>query len=107
MKRRVFMLGIALCCAVLGRGVCHAQGFDFGNYRVLSNAPLAGSNFEYVLKVTLTNRAADALGVSAQVFSAATNTTIVSGLASFGDVPSGQSATCTNTFIVRQHSAGL
>ena len=101
------MLGIALCCAVLGRGVCHAQGFDFGNYRVLSNAPLAGSNFEYVLKVTLTNRAADALGVSAQVFSAATNTTIVSGLASFGDVPSGQSATCTNTFIVRQHSAGL
>src|SRR6185369_15112388 len=86
---------------------CPAQGFDFGNYQVLTNTPLGGSIFEYVLKVNVTNRAADALGVSAQVFSTATNTTIISGLAGFGDVALGQNATSTNTFIVRQQGAGL
>lgn len=98
------VISAGLLCA---RWLCAGQGFDFGNYQVVSTAPLGGSSFEYVLKVQVTNRAADALGVTAQVFSTVTNTTVLSGLVGFGDVVFGQSALSTNVFRIRQFGSGL
>ena len=99
--------GVIIAGLLCTRWLCAGQGFDFGNYQVVSSAPLGGSSFEYVLKVSVTNRAAHAAGVSAQVFSTATNTIIVAGLVGFGDVAFGQSAPSTNTFKVRQVGPGL
>jgi hypothetical protein len=79
-KRPQKILRLLVCCATLAGWGCFGQGFGLGNYQVVSNTPLGGSNYEFLLRVSVTNQTADAQGVTAQVFSTATNTVIISGL---------------------------
>jgi len=96
------LLLLAWLAGCLGWNSAQAQSFEFGNYQVVSTTPLEGIGFEYVLLVNATNHAADAQGVSAQVFSSATNQVVIQGTVGFGDLALGASATCTNTFTVQQ-----
>src|SRR5262249_30265826 len=77
-------------------------GFDIGNYQVISSARVGRTAFQYVLSVSITNRVASASGVTAQVYSTTTNTTIVEGTVGFGDLAFGADAVSTNSITIIQ-----
>jgi PKD repeat protein len=95
----LFVLG---CVAGWVSSSAQGQGFEFGNYQVVSSTRVGRTKFEYVMRVTLTNKAAAAQGITAQVFSRSADTVIVEGNVSFGDVGFGTSATGADTFTLRQ-----
>lgn len=98
-KHFLYLLVLAGLAVVSVRG----QGFNFGNYQVQSSTRVGRTEFEYVMRISVTNQAASAQGVRAQVFSLSTNTVIVDGEVQFGDVAFGQSATSVDTFTIRQN----
>src|SRR5882762_8492888 len=79
------------------------QGFEFGNYQVVSSTRVGRTEFEYVMRVSITNKVASAQGVTAQVFSGSASTVIVEGDVSFGDVGFGAGAISADTFTLRQN----
>ena len=94
------------CLACLGGLLAHsvqAQSFEFGNYQVISSTRVGRTEFEYVMKVTITNKVAAARGVTAQVFSRSDKTVIVEGNAGFGNLSLGASAAAADTFTIRQN----
>lgn len=98
-------LGLFLLCAASWLIAAQSQGqvFSVGNYQVLSSTRVGRTEFEYVLRVTVSNRVASAVGVAAQVYSVSGNTTIIQGDVNFGDVPLGAGAVSTDTITIRQN----
>jgi len=83
------------------------QGFDVGNYQVVSSTRVGRTLFEYVLRVSITNKVATAQGLTAQVFSRSTNTVVIQGNVSFGDLAFGASTISSNTITIRQDRSAV
>ena len=99
-----FLAPFLLCLALwLVARPAQGQGFSVGNYQVLSSTRVGRTEFEYVLRVTISNRVASALGVAAQVYSISANTTIIQPNVNFGDVALGSSAVSADTITIRQN----
>jgi hypothetical protein len=79
------------------------QSFHFGGFEVVSSRRVGRTEFEYVLRVAITNRVAPASGVRALAFSTSTNTFVTDNAVEFGDLNLGASATSTDTFTVRHN----
>ncbi len=79
------------------------QSFQFSDLEVVSSRRVGRTEFEYVLRVAVTNRVASASGVRALAFSTSTNTFLVDNAVEFGDLNLGDSATSTDTFTVRHN----
>ena len=73
--------------ALLFLTVCPAlaQDFTVGNYEVISSRRVGRTEFEYVLRATVTNNLLAAQGVSARVTSMASNTVVLQNTLLFGD----------------------
>ena len=107
-----FLVFVFLCLAWwFPAGPAQGQGFGVGNYQVLSSTRVGRTEFEYTLSVTISNQVATAFGVTAQVYSVSTNTEVLQGEVSFGDVLLGATAVSSNTITIRQNrvapSAGI
>jgi hypothetical protein len=99
-----FLVFVFLCLAWwFPAGPAQGQGFGVGNYQVLSSTRVGRTEFEYTLSVTISNQVATAFGVTAQVYSVSTNTEVVQGEVSFGDVLLGATAVSSNTITIRQN----
>ncbi len=101
--RYIRLFIVSLCLSWCGVSTLWGQGFDFGSYQIISSTRVGRTDFEYVMRVSITNKVASAQGVSAQVFSLSTNTVIVDGSANFGDLSFGASAVSSDTFTIRQN----
>src|SRR6188474_3383495 len=75
---------VSVFCFLFSAWALYGQGFGFGNYQVVSSTRVGRTQFEYVMRVTITNKVAAAQGITAQVFSRSADTVIVEGSASFG-----------------------
>lgn len=91
-----------LVCACLAVVTGRSQDFNFGNYEVVSSTRVGRTQFEYVMRVTVTNGVAAAQGVSGMVFSLDPHTEVVQGMVNFGDVGFAASAASVDTFVIRQ-----
>ena len=87
---------------ILAIGSALAQDFTVGNYEVISSRRVGRTEFEYVLRATVTNNLLAAQGVSARVTSMASSTVVLQNTLMFGDVLAPASAVSTNTFTIRQ-----
>ena len=102
-KLNQFVLSlIGIVCWLTGSSASGA-GLDVGGYQVISSTRVGRTDYQYVLTVNITNRVASAAGVTAQVYSLSTNTTIVQGTVSFGDVAFGATAVSSNTITIIQN----
>ena len=73
------------------------------NYTLLSKKRVTRTVYEYEYQAVIANNGSDAENVTASLTVSSTNTTLVDGDLSFGNVPEAELVTSTNTFKIRQN----
>lgn len=96
---------VLLAASFLGDGPVLAQptGLSVGHYQVVSSTRVGRTEFEYTLTADVENTGPAARVVSATVISTSADTVILDNALSFGDVPTSERRTSTDTFKIRQN----
>jgi len=77
--------------------------FTVGNFNLVGRKRVSRTDYEYTYTIDITNTGLDVQNVTAKLSSNSPSTTVIDRDLSFGDIPSGVSATSTDTFTIRQN----
>ncbi|HXG48644.1 MAG TPA: PKD domain-containing protein [Methylomirabilota bacterium] len=94
--------GLAWLVLALAVNPARGQGFEIGNYRIVSQTRVDRTVFAYTMRADLTNKVLSAQGVRAVLrIEGSTHTTVVENTLEFGDVARDAHATSLDTFTIR------
>lgn len=96
----VICIGVILLSAGIATA---APDLTIDNYTLVSKQRVGRTDYNYTYQADVTNNGSDAQNVSATLTSNSSNTTVVDGSLSFGDVGEGKTITSSNTFTIRQN----
>lgn len=103
LKTRTSIIGWSCCIFSVCASSAYGQGFGIGSYEVLSSNRVGRTEWEYVVRATVTNNVASAAGVSGLLTSTSSNTVVMQGALNVGDLTVGSSLVSTGTFVIRQN----
>lgn len=99
---RIRFLLIGALCVLLSPLALQAQQFTITNQQLVSSVRASLYQYDYTYQITAENTGPDVATVACVVTSTTSQTIIESGNLSFGDMPSGSTATSTTTLVLRQ-----
>lgn len=101
-KNRWLYLILTLSLLLFFSSLASAELLIDTNYQLVNSVRVGRTSYNYTYQVNITNNGTNVQNVSATVLSSSSNTIIIDGDVSFGDVAAGETVTGADTFTIRQ-----